>query len=330
MSFFKKSPKILFLLIGISLLSACATSQKKEPASKPLAYVIQNDEVENVPFAPVFIIENPEEEHNLIGTPSARLNKNDQIQVFVNPEMANIYQDSRTFMTAKGDYTNIIYRIHFEEVPLKLSPYSIGEGKNVGAILIETLNQDGNPVLYTTVHTCGCYLAFVPTSYMPKDAFPKRWNKKRQRVQTKTLPGMLDMKNASPETTRVMFLIESGSHRIKNVWLENPEASNKYQIEKVETQPLDSLDYLSLGNGETTSFFEGVGSEKGYVKNNQKIWERLFMSWWTFDPRIGEDKKLGTSKEDGPVFYTSLKPWNKEKSDMRDFASFLQFWGWNL
>ena len=28
--------------------------------------------------------------------------------------------------------------------------------------------------------------------------------------------------------------------------------------------------------------------------------------------------------------YTSLKPWNRNESDMWNFARFLEFWGWRL
>ncbi len=54
------------------------------------------------------------------------------------------------------------------------------------------------------------------------------------------------------------------------------------------------------------------------------------MGWWAFDWRIGEDKKLGKTRDDGIVFYTSLKPWARKASDMRDFEAFLLYWKWGL
>lgn len=54
------------------------------------------------------------------------------------------------------------------------------------------------------------------------------------------------------------------------------------------------------------------------------------MSWWALDWRVGEDKKFGRHTSDGPVFYTSLRPWDRKRSDMRDFAGFLAYWGWRL
>lgn len=54
------------------------------------------------------------------------------------------------------------------------------------------------------------------------------------------------------------------------------------------------------------------------------------MSWWTFDLYIGNDKRLGDPAETGTVFYTSLKPWARDKSNMWFFADFLDYWGWQL
>jgi len=94
--------------------------------------------------------------------------------------------------------------------------------------------------------------------------------------------------------------------------------------------PLEELKHLPLESGGTTSFYETKGCRAGHVKGSFKSRERLFMSWWTLAWTIGQDKYLGTDKNDGPVFYTSLLPWARKASDMRDFASFLRYWGWNL
>ena len=54
------------------------------------------------------------------------------------------------------------------------------------------------------------------------------------------------------------------------------------------------------------------------------------ISWWALDWRVGEDKAYGDKNETGAVFYTSLKPWNRQASDMWPFGDFLAFWGWGL
>jgi hypothetical protein len=54
------------------------------------------------------------------------------------------------------------------------------------------------------------------------------------------------------------------------------------------------------------------------------------MSWWTLDWRIGEDKAYEPDDPGSITFYTSVKFWARNKSDMRNFPQFLRYWGWNL
>jgi hypothetical protein len=117
---------------------------------------------------------------------------------------------------------------------------------------------------------------------------------------------------------------------VKDIWLSDPSPLEKYNIVEADIKPLTSLETLPLNGHETTSFYETSGARKGYVKGSFKTRERLLISWWAFDWRVGEDKKLGKDKNDGIVFYTSLKPWNRERSDMRTFVNFLKFWKWKL
>jgi hypothetical protein len=54
------------------------------------------------------------------------------------------------------------------------------------------------------------------------------------------------------------------------------------------------------------------------------------MSLISMDFYVGTDKVYEDDGDYGNPFYTSLKPWNREASDMRDFPRFLEFWGWGL
>lgn len=101
------------------------------------------------------------------------------------------YYETRRFQISRSTYTNLIFRVHFEKVPLNFFPFYLGAGENVGLLVIVILDLKGQPLLYTLVHTCGCYLAFIPTSYMPEQSFPKIWDKGRQTVYLENLPGML-------------------------------------------------------------------------------------------------------------------------------------------
>ena len=326
----------LFLCFILTVwLSSCASVPKEFPINEQRAYTAEKSGEIFSRYSPFFIIENFKEPFNLIGTVKARLNKKGEEELYVDPEKAAIYVQKRTFETDKGSYTNLIYRVHFERVPFSLVPFYLVKGDNVGIFVIVTLNEKGEPILFTTLHTCGCYLAFIPTSYMPADDFPEKWDKKEQWVYGYTLPGFLQYPETFRDEIRPTILIRSGTHRMKNVQLgETDELSKTYDIFDTQLKEMEELDTIlltaPLNEGETTSFFETSGSRKGYVKGSHKPLERLLMSWWAFDWRIGEDKKLGIDKDDGPLFYTSLKTWARKKSDMRSFASFLKHWGWDL
>jgi hypothetical protein len=320
---------LLPVVLTIFLFS-CTTFPGHPTAERLVAYTVKNDETLLGRYAPVFVIENHKERYNLIGTPGAEITGDMKEKIYVDPEKATVYTQKRIFKTSRSTYTNLVYRVHFEKIPGGLVPFHLGKGKNTGLIVIITLNSRNEPILYATVHTCGCYLAFVPTSYMPASGFPDGWKRGRQFVFSENLPGFLDYQGSSPDRNQMIVLLRDGSHRVKNIWLAAADSLKKYKTVAAETQSLVSLENLPLKNSETTSFYETSGPRTGYVKESHKIRERLLMSWWTFDWRVGEDKKFGKDKSDGILFYTSLKPWAREKSDMRDFATFLKYWEWKL
>ena len=317
----------LFLLI---FLSACVTFPQHETNNNQLAYIADDDETISRRHLPVFIIANPNEKYNLIGTPSVKITGETKEEVYVSHERPTIYSETRKFTTPKNSYTNLIYRIHFEKVPFSIFPFFLGWGNNVGLIVVVTLNNEGRPILYTTVQTCGCYLAFIPTSYLPQDAFPDGWNNKTQTVYGESLPGSLNLKDIPFDQATIQIFIKTGTHRVEDISVLKSFSVNDYKTKKTVIRPLDSLQNLSLMGMTTTSFFENSGCRKGYVKGSSKPWERLLMSWWTFDWKLGQDKKFGRDKEDSPLFYTSLKPWARDESDMRDFSTFSKYWGWKL
>ncbi|MEE4355518.1 MAG: hypothetical protein V2I97_03565 [Desulfococcaceae bacterium] len=322
--------KILFLPLFFILFSCTTPLPQYPPDNELLAYAVKNDSNLFTRHAPVFLIENPEEAHNRIGSPRALFNEDEKEKVFVDPDNPAVYAEERQFSTAKGRYTNLIYRIHFEKEPFSLIPFHIGYGDNVGLMVIITLNEQKQPVLCTTVHTCGCYLAFVPSNYLPKDCLPEDWENRRQAVYSESLPYLLDFREKKDRQPRALFLIRKDTHRIKDIRLADAAEIEKYKIRIPQIRPLSALETLPLPDQGRTSFYETSGSRKDYVKGSYKPWERLLMSWWAFDWRIGEDKKYGNGKEEGIVFYTSIKVWDRDDSDMRDFAAFLKYWGWNL
>lgn len=327
--FISISRRQLLFCLCLLLLAGCATQQPGLMKERVTAYRALDSGSLAGRFAPVFVAEHSQLEFNRIGTPAVEVGDKGRQRVYVDPGEATIYHESRTFRTDKAVYTNHLYRVHFQQVPFSLVPFHIGQGRNVGLITVVTTNSQSQPVLYTTVHTCGCYIAFLPTAYLADDALPTGWQKARQRVFGHNLPGLLPYAEDMPGNVRLLLFLQSGTHRVRDARLAPEGTLARYPTAFARLRPMVALESLPVAGGET-SFFESSGARRGYVKGSHKFWERLLMSWWSLDWRIGEDKRLGSDKQDGPVFYTSIKPWARQASDMRDFSGFLQYWGWDL
>ena len=318
-------------LVFVLLLTACA---KNNPPPSTLAPFLTYEIAQPPPILsqslPLFQVERPDKLHNRIGSPRVLATNKAEEDVLVDPQKPVIYYQEESFRTSRDQFTNIIYRIHFSETPMTLWPFQIGAGKNVGLLFIITLNAKKQPLLITTLHTCGCYLAFVPTSYLAPSAWPKGWrHDKPQKVYGERLPSFLDFTDhRSPPA--ILFQIASDSHRVSDIRLVTPAEIAASPWRTAPLQPLTALDDLPTRQGGSLSFFETSGPRQDYVKNSQKIWERLLISWWALDWRVGEDKRLDFQKPTSPVFYTSLKPWARHESNLLNFQGFLSYWGWNL
>jgi hypothetical protein len=276
--------------------------------------------------APIFVLQNREPSYNRIGAAAARVSAAGEEEVYVDPASPTYYGARAQFETDRGPYTNLIYRVHFERVPF---PH-LGMGRNVGLLAVITLDPADRPVLITTVNTCGCYLAFVPTSLLPGDALPPGWDRMGQDVWGEELPGLLRCPEPFDPAYRPVIFLRNGTHRVADLKLQNvEEAGWRYKAVEARIEPREALDELPLDSG-TTSFFFEQGAERGLVKGSEKPLEFLLMSWWALDWNVGRDRRLAPSAETGKTFYTSLKFWNRGESDMHEFAEFLRFWGWRL
>jgi len=316
------SPGCAFIDTGPSPISTPATAYIPARGSSLLAR-----------FAPVFLVENDHIPHNRIGTPVAWKDQEGTVHISIDPDQPAFYTQQVPFQTDNGTYTNLIYRIHFQETPFGLSPFYLTSGKNVGLLVIVTINAQKQPVLISSVHTCGCYLAFTPTSFLPQEAFPAGWNKESQKIYGESLPGILTLTTDQPHdgrTPRTVVAIRADTHRVMGIIQEEEmKLTGRYQAVITPLLPMQALQAIAI-EGTTTSFFETEGARKGYVKESFKPRERLFMSWWTMDWYIGEDKAYGPSDITGTTFYTSVKFWARDQSDMGNFPRFLRYWGWNL
>jgi hypothetical protein len=323
-------PTRILVVLLLAALAGCAHRPPLLLDARPTAFVAAEDGSLAARFAPVLVPQRFQPLHNRIGTPVARRDADGRVRVSVDPTRPTIYTQTESFVSRAGaHYTNLIYRIHFSEVPFSLLPFHVTAGANGGLLVVITLDDQEHPVLVSNVHTCGCYLAIIPTSRLGPDQLPEDWDGQEQQVFGEQLPGQLTWNNREQERLRIAY--RDGTHRIMRVDLITDAALRlDHEIVTTPIEPMAELTRLALEHDGTTSFYYESGRRRGYVKDSFKPWELLLMSWWTLDLRVGVDKEYGRAVQTGTVFYTSLKPWRRRDSDMGDFAAFLAYWGFRL
>ena len=324
-----KITKLTTLLLA-GLLPGCAgvTASLPHPAAVAL-YQPQATAPEEqllLRYAPCFEVADYQEDYNRIGAAAARMVTPNTPEIFIDTSRPTIYTLVQKFTSKGSTYTNLIYRIHFPEVP---GPH-LTMGRNVGLLVYVTLNDRDEPVLITTLHTCGCYLSLVPTSDLDRAFWPVGWQPGLQEVYGEILPGQLELKERIP-TGRLVVSLRSETHRVMALGFRDVAVgTGKDPLSPVaELAPMADLEQLPL-NTTTVSFFEKTGWRKGYVKESHKPLEQLFMGWLALDPRVGEDKALGPPEETGTTLYTSLKFWARKESNIWNYPNFLEYWGWKF
>jgi hypothetical protein len=331
----KKAFLVLVLLLLLHHVTGCAHRYSLEHQRSVALYHNDNDSTAALPslyrFAPLFRVYGFEHAYNRIGRPVAATGDAGGPCVRIDPDSPAVYAMTHPFSTDRGQYTNHVYRIHFSEVPFSLYPFHLTAGKNGGLIVVITTDAGGQPLLVTVVHTCGCYVAIVPTTALPPEAFPENWSgDRRQRIYGETLPALLDF--TSHPGSRLLVSIRPAVHRVMDLEVVgatgSPVDSNAVRV-SYPLIPIRRLYHLEYEEGEISLYHE-TGWLGGHVRGSVKPWETLLMSLISLDLFVGADKDYADSSSTGNPFYTSLKPWNRSASDMWHFDRFLHFWGWRL
>ncbi len=323
---------ISFLLAAFYLLiSGCAHHQTLAPEKTHTVYKTENvTEGAAARFAPMFLTYEHRNIYNRIGSPSAVYNRNNKEHIYIDTDVPAVYYMSEDFLTGKDKYTNHIYRVHFPGIPFSLVPFNLTAGKNIGLIVVVTVNSEDQPILITTVHTCGCYLAIIPTSHLPADSYPENWKEETMKVYGERLPWQLNYNDL--KAPQLLVHLRPDVHRVMDLEIiERNEiyTGNGFRTIDMQLSNMDKLENISINN-QTTSLYYEEGPLKGHVKGSVKLWETLFLSLISLDLFVGTDKDFLNTDATGNTFYTSLKPWNRYSSDMSNFREFLEFWGWRL
>ncbi len=281
-------------------------------------------------YAPAFLTYGAEQDYNRIGSPRIRSKGGKARGIYMDTDRPRIYEMSKAFDTDRGRYRNLIYRVHFPGIPYSLFPFHVTAGKNVGLMVFITLNEEQNPVLVTTVHSCGCYVAVLPTALLPRDAYPEDMGESPMKAYGEHLQWPLDYSTA--RTPRLLIHLRPAVHRVIHLEVVDDGElgrGGRYATFPMPIVNMEDLERLPL-DGDTTSLYAQKWPFRGHVKGAFKPFESLFLGLVSLDLFVGADKVYGERSQTATRFYTSLKFWNRKKSDMWDFERFLEFKGWRL
>ena len=198
-------------------------------------------------FAPNFAIDTRDE----FDRPGAVAWGNDQ-KIRVDISAPHVYTlASHTVFEGKF-LLQLNYFIWFSERP-KRGNFDMLGGALDGVIWRVTLGADGTPLIYDSIHPCGCYHLFFPTEKLRAKAHHPSLQEHAYVPQ-----GAPDL----PSGTRPTIWIESATHYVLRVTNEAPSDSIQYQM-----ADYDQLRSLPRSDGTRRSLFrpDGLvaGSERG-------------------------------------------------------------------
>jgi hypothetical protein len=134
----------------------------------------------------------------------------------------------------------LVYTVWFSERPPSKTPDMLA-GKLDGLVFRVTLDSAGRPLVYDTIHPCGCYHMFVPTARAKARPAPD------PREEWALIPATLPEMGVAQ---RVAVRVASGSHHLVRVGPAGEPASERYGFAED-----DDLRALPLPGGQTRSVF---------------------------------------------------------------------------
>ena len=198
-------------------------------------------------YAPVFEIETSTDSDKVgrLFWSSAKTPQVDVSRPMVYRRLGYIRAENRTLL-------QLVYTAWMPERPREGSLDLLG-GHLDGIVWRVTLAPDGEPVLFDSIHPCGCYHMFFPTPRLKPLPAPKRvleWS-----FTPTTLPKI-------PDTGRLRVVVQARTHYLRDVSLSESTEGGEYRFAEY-----DELRTLPLPQGGTRSIFgpDGLieGTERG-------------------------------------------------------------------
>ena len=301
-----------------ALIAVLATALLQLSRAADLAYVPsgagpreKGDMALLLRHSPVFVVRGSEDAVNKVGTPEIR-NEAGRDRVLVNPATPGVYGEVRRDRIGAVPVLQLVYRVHFQAVPFASKVFYEAH-RNSGVLAIVTLSErTRQPIFFTTVHTCGCFLALLPTDRLPEEVLPAKWPRTVKRVTGKTLPAIVKYPRLGHG--RLAVRLEPKTHRVE--WIGTTAATANIPRALAPVRPMAELHRLKIvgGEGRRGSFFHTSGAFRGYVRGAWSPIEGLTAGVLLLDPMLGSDKDFGDPEITSTRFYTSLWPWEREVS----------------
>lgn len=269
-------------------------------------------------FAPAFVVEEGAAEWNRIGTPTLERRGGGE-RARVDPNHATLYGEVHELRVGSRAVWQLVYRVHFEQ--LAFTPRTFASlHRNAGLLVLVCVDQEsGLPLTLTTVQSCGCWAAVVPTTALAREALPADWPEGSLELGGEFLPASLPV---PAEGQRFVVHLRSRTHRVHALEVGVPGPSDF----RLAFEGMDELYRLPIRGapGERGSFFYEAGYLQGYVKGAWVPLEGLTLGLLTLDPRLGMDRDFGDPAEVGARFFTALTPWKRERSRLDRFGRALE------
>ncbi len=166
-------------------------------------------------FAPVIVVPQANESYNRIGALVLDRGAFGVLDVRVDSRRPTLYTEVRPDIVGGELVLQLVYRVHHERIPFTFSRRFYEAHQNPGLLVVVTLDaQSFEPRFVTTVHSCGCYAAVLPTALVPAAALPPDRPRDRVRVYGQSLRAILPQPTSGARPT---LWLEPGSHRVTRV-----------------------------------------------------------------------------------------------------------------
>jgi hypothetical protein len=146
--------------------------------------------------------------------------------------------------------TQLNYVIWFPSRP-KRSVTDLYGGLLDGLNYRVTLDASGEPILFETVHNCGCYYKAYPTEGLQR----------REWIEYAEEPLILQAPKLSDPSTRVVVAMESGAHFVRHVY--SNDIPPRPEDTVYEVKDYAELKSLLTPNGKRQSLFNRYGLVAG-------------------------------------------------------------------